>query len=350
MVDIAAPAPAALPHAHAQTADRAIATWLFVCCAMIFAMVVIGGITRLTESGLSIVEWRPVSGVLPPLSEAAWLAEFEKYRQIDQYRLMNAGMSLEAFKTIYFWEWFHRFWGRLIGIVFAVPFFWFVLRGQLRGRRAVKLFALFCLGGLQGLIGWWMVSSGLKPDMLAVSQYRLAAHLSLALALYLGLLWTALGIRMGPSRGTAAGLAVLALVFTTAMAGAFVAGLDAGLAYNTFPLMDGAFVPVGYGDIAPFWKNLFENHAAVQFNHRWLGIASLVAVSLLAWRLFQAVPRAAIAMALAGAAQVALGIATLLLWVPIPLAAAHQAGSVVLLTAVAVTVHAAGLKQAQRKE
>jgi cytochrome c oxidase assembly protein subunit 15 len=336
----------ALPHA----ADRAIATWLFICCAMVFAMVVIGGITRLTESGLSIVEWRPVSGILPPLSAAAWQVEFDKYRQIDQYRLMNVGMSLDAFKTIYFWEWFHRFWGRLIGIVFAVPFFWFVLRGQLRGRRAVKLFALFCLGGLQGLIGWWMVSSGLKPDMLAVSQYRLAAHLSLALALYLGLLWTALGMRFGPSRGTATGFAVLLLVFTTAMAGAFVAGLDAGLAYDTFPLMDGAFVPTGYGDIAPFWKNLFENHAAVQFNHRWLGIASLLAVCLLGWRLFKTVPRAATAMALAAAAQAALGIATLLLWVPIPLAASHQAGSVVLLTAVAMAVHAAGLKQARDKD
>jgi cytochrome c oxidase assembly protein subunit 15 len=349
MVDIAA-APAALPRTPSQSADRAIATWLFACCAMVFAMVVIGGITRLTESGLSIVEWRPVSGILPPLGDAAWQAEFDKYRQIDQYRLMNAGMSLEAFKTIYFWEWFHRFWGRLIGLVFAVPFLWFVLRGQLRGRRAAKLFALFCLGGLQGFIGWWMVASGLKPDMLAVSQYRLATHLSLALALYLGLLWTGLGLRFGPSRGTPAGFAVLALVFATAMAGAFVAGLDAGLAFDTFPLMDGALVPTGYGDIAPFWRNLFENHAAVQFNHRWLGIASLLAVSLLAWRLFAAAPRAAAAMALAGAVQVALGIATLLLWVPIPLAAAHQAGSVVLLTAVVAAVHAAGLKQAQRKE
>jgi len=315
-------------------------------------MVVIGGITRLTESGLSIVEWRPITGILPPLDEAAWAAEFAKYRQIDQYRLMNEGMSLAEFKTIFFWEWFHRLWGRLIGLVFLVPFLWFAARGAVRGALAVKLFAFFCLGGLQGAIGWWMVKSGLDRDMLAVSQYRLAVHLGLALVLYLALLWTALDLLRGPrgtSRLRSRGLAALALVFVTAMAGAFVAGLDAGMSFNSFPLMDGQFVPAGYGDIAPFWKNLFENHAAVQFNHRWLGIATLVAVCAFGWTLRGVAPAAAKAVVAAAGVQGALGIATLLLWVPIPLAAAHQAGSVVLLTAVMFAAHAAGSKQAQHE-
>jgi len=325
---------------------RAVGIWLLACCAMVFAMVAIGGITRLTESGLSIVEWRPITGVLPPLGEAAWQAEFDKYRQIDQYRLMNRGMSLDEFKTIFFWEWFHRLWGRLIGVVFAVPFVWFLARGQVRGALAAKLFLLFCLGGLQGAIGWWMVKSGLEANMLAVSQYRLAIHLGLALLLYLGLLWLALDLLRARAALRASALAALGLVYATAIAGAFVAGLDAGMRFNTFPLMDGRLVPAGYGDIEPFWKNLFENHASVQFNHRWLGVASLLAVGALAWRLRERRPRAALAMALAAGVQVALGIATLLLWVPVPLAAAHQAGSVVLLTAVAFAAHAAGSKQA----
>jgi heme a synthase len=331
---------------RAAPANRAIGIWLLACCAMIFAMVVIGGITRLTESGLSIVEWRPITGILPPLDEAAWQVEFDKYRQIDQYRLMNQGMGLDAFKTIFFWEWFHRLWGRLIGVVFAVPFVWFLVRGQVQGALAAKLFALFCLGGLQGAIGWWMVKSGLEANMLAVSQYRLAIHLGLALLLYLGLLWIALDLLRARAAPRASALAVLALAYTTALAGAFVAGLDAGLHFNTFPLMDGRFVPAGYSDIQPFWKNLFENHASVQFNHRWLGIACLLAVGAFAWSLRAQAPKTALAMVLAVGAQVSLGIATLLLWVPVPLAAAHQAGSVVLLTAVAFAAHAAGSKQA----
>ncbi len=317
---------------------------------MIFAMVVIGGITRLTESGLSIVEWRPVTGTLPPLSESDWQAEFDKYRQIDQYRLMNQGMSLAEFKRIFFWEWFHRFWGRLIGVVFFVPFVWFFWRGQVRGSLAGKLFALFCLGGLQGAIGWWMVASGLERDMLAVSQYRLAVHLTLALALHVGLLWIALDLLRGPKRSTPArrfGLGVLGFVFLTILAGAFVAGLDAGLVSDTFPLMDGRLLPAGYGDIAPFWRNLFENHAAVQFNHRWLGIAAALLACIFAWR-FGPDARdrfgrlALLAVPAAALAQAALGIVTLLLWVPIPLAAAHQAGAVILLSAATLAAHALG--------
>lgn len=331
-------------------APRTVGLWLLVCCAMVFAMVVIGGVTRLTESGLSIVEWRPVTGTLPPLDEAEWQAEFDKYRQIDQYRLMNQGMSLAEFKTIFFWEWFHRFWGRLIGLVFFVPFVWFWAKGAVRGALAGKLFALFCLGGLQGAIGWWMVASGLQRDMLAVSQYRLAAHLAMALVLHVGLLWLALDILRGRRADAPArrfGLATLGFVFATVIAGAFVAGLDAGLASDTFPLMDGRLVPAGYADMSPFWRNLFENHAAVQFNHRWLGIGAVLLAVAFAWHCrtaaTDAFARAALlAVPVAACAQAALGIATLLLWVPIPLAAAHQAGAVILLSAAAAAAHALG--------
>jgi cytochrome c oxidase assembly protein subunit 15 len=329
---------------------RPVGLWLLVCCAMIFAMVVIGGITRLTESGLSIVEWRPVAGALPPLSESDWQAEFDKYRQIDQYQLKNAGMSLAEFKHIFFWEWFHRFWGRLIGLVFFFPFVWFWMRGHVRGVKAAKLFALFCLGGLQGAIGWWMVASGLERDMLAVSQYRLAIHLALALALHAGLLWMALDMLRGtraPAPARTRGLVLTGFVFVTILAGAFVAGLDAGLVSDTFPLMDGRFVPAGYADIEPFWRNLFENHASVQFNHRWLGIAAATLACLFAWKNLAAARTRADRIAVlvvpaAALAQACLGIATLMLWVPVPLAAAHQAGAVILLSAAVIAAHALG--------
>ncbi len=339
----------ALAPATARSA-RPVGLWLLVCCAMIFAMVVIGGITRLTESGLSIVEWRPVAGALPPLSESDWQAEFDKYRQIDQYQLKNAGMSLAEFKRIFFWEWFHRFWGRLIGLVFFFPFVWFWARGHVRGVQAAKLAALFCLGGLQGAIGWWMVASGLERDMLAVSQYRLALHLALALALHAGLLWMAFdrlrGVR-APTPARRHGLMLAGFVFVTILAGAFVAGLDAGLVSDTFPLMDGRLIPAGYADIEPFWRNLFENHASVQFNHRWLGIAAALLACLFAWKNVatartKADRLAVLAVPAAALAQACLGIATLMLWVPVPLAAAHQAGAVILLSAAVVAAHALG--------
>ncbi len=339
-------APASAPVRSA----RPVGLWLLACCAMIFAMVVIGGITRLTESGLSIVEWRPVAGALPPLSESDWQAEFDKYQQIDQYRLRNAGMTLAEFKRIFFWEWFHRFWGRLIGVVFFFPFVWFWMRGHVRGGQAAKLLALFCLGGLQGAVGWWMVASGLERDMLAVSQYRLAIHLALALALHAGLLWMALDMLRGaraPTPARTRGLALAGFVFVTILAGAFVAGLDAGLVSDTFPLMDGSFVPPGYADIEPFWRNLFENHASVQFNHRWLGIAAATLACLFAWKNLGAARTkadriAVLAVPTAALAQAGLGIATLLLWVPVPLAAAHQAGAVILLSAAVTAAHALG--------
>ncbi len=338
----------AAAHVPIRPADRAVAIWLLACAAMIFAMVVIGGVTRLTESGLSIVEWRPVTGTLPPLNEAQWQAEFEKYRQIDQYRLLNAGMSLDEFKVIFFWEWFHRFWGRLIGLVFFVPFVWFVWTGAVRGALALKLAGIFALGGLQGFVGWWMVKSGLREDMIAVSHLRLAAHLGLALIIHASILWVALdllrGVR-GPTPERKWGLALSALVYVAILAGALVAGLDAGMTHNSFPLMDGRFFPAGYFDLDPAWRNLFDNPIAVQFNHRWLGIACAVLACVYAWRVtpHERSDRLwALSPACAALVQASLGVATLLLWVPLALAAAHQAGAVILLSCALAAAHAAG--------
>ena len=319
---------------------------------MIFLMVVIGGVTRLTLSGLSITEWQPVTGAIPPLSEAAWATEFEKYRQIPQYRLVNAGMSLAEFKTIYWWEYLHRLWGRLIGVAYLLPFLYFFARGRIPRHLAWPLAGIFALGAAQGALGWWMVQSGLA-DRVEVSQYRLVAHLVLALAIYSVTLWIALGLLAPraaqrpspPFRGERAAAiwrraaeAIIGLVALTIAAGGFVAGLNAGLTYNTFPLMDGSFVPAGYAQLEPFVRNWFENVAAVQFDHRLLAMTTAGAVLLL-WLAGRrtALPRTAhlaLHILLAAVAlQFALGVSTLLLVVPIPLAAAHQASAVLLLTA-----------------
>ncbi len=311
---------------------RAIATWLFICAALIFAMVVIGGITRLTESGLSITEWKPVTGALPPFSEAAWEAEFEKYRQIPEYRERNLGMTLAEYKTIYWWEYVHRLWGRAIGVIFLLPFLWFLLRGQIRGGLAWKLGAVFVLGAAQGALGWYMVTSGLV-DRVSVSPYRLTAHLMLALVIYAAVLWIALDlVRPNTRRADRRALGLGLIVLLTMASGGFVAGHDAGLIYNTFPLMDGQVVPAGYLDLDPWWRNLFENPASVQFNHRVLGITTAL-FSLLYWRLARDDSTgAAYAVLIVALLQASLGIGTLLLEVPIPLAALHQAGAVTLLT------------------
>jgi cytochrome c oxidase assembly protein subunit 15 len=351
---------------------RPIAIWLLVCCAMLFAMVVIGGVTRLTWSGLSITEWRPVMGAIPPLSAADWQAEFAKYQQTAQYRLMNTGMSLADFKTIFLWEYVHRLWGRLIGFVYLLPFLYFLIRRQIPRRLAWPLAGIFLLGAAQGAVGWWMVKSGLA-DRIEVSQYRLTAHLALALVIYGATLWTALGLlastptlprlqvremssvstanlpapQAGEGRGGGwrrTGEALLLLVSLTIIAGGFVAGLNAGLTYNTFPLMDGRFVPAGYGQLVPFARNWFENVAAVQFDHRLLAETTVVAVIVL-WLIRRRAelprgPRLALHALFATALlQVSLGISTLLLVVPVPLAAAHQAGAVLLLTAAIVFRH-----------
>jgi heme a synthase len=324
-----------------------IAAWLFACCAMIFLMVVVGGITRLTLSGLSITEWKPVIGIVPPLSAADWSAEFAKYQQIPEYRIIHSAMSLSDFKSIYFWEYAHRLLGRLIGLVFAVPLIWFLMRRQLPRRLAPPLAGILLLGFGQGVLGWYMVESGLA-DRVEVSQYRLVAHLALALTIYAAILWVALGVVRGPAppelrSGSRSGWrraaeAVLVLVALTISAGGFVAGTHAGLIYNTFPLMDGRLVPAGYAQLQPFYLNWFENIAAVQFDHRALAVATASAVFLL-WAaglrstLSKPARVALNALLAAAALQVSLGISTLILVVPIPLAAAHQAAAVALLTA-----------------
>jgi cytochrome c oxidase assembly protein subunit 15 len=318
---------------------------------MLVALVVIGGVTRLTESGLSITEWKPVSGVIPPLSHEAWETEFQHYQQIPEYQLHGASMTLGDFQQIYFWEYLHRLWARLLGVAFAVPLVWFVVRGQVRGRLARQLGILLVLLGAQGALGWYMVSSGLV-DRVDVSQYRLAAHLGLALFLYAWALWLAAGILTPPVPAPSSrammrwSMAFTGYVFFTILAGAFVAGLDAGHAWNTFPLMGGSFVPAGYGQMTPGWINAFENPAAVQFHHRWLGIGALLGAIAL-WAAIRreddVTPRArqlAGGTALVALCQALLGISTLLLVVPIPLAAAHQFGAVMLLTFAVLTLRA----------
>lgn len=323
---------------------RPIAWWLLVCCALVFAMVVLGGVTRLTGSGLSMVTWKPISGVLPPLSESAWEREFEHYRKTPEYAYVNKGMSLDAFKSIFWFEYAHRLLGRLIGIVFLIPFLYFLVRRQIEASLVPKLVTMFVLGGLQGLLGWYMVMSGLV-DNPHVSQYRLAAHLGLAVLVYAFMLWTALGLLRGEDRPQpparrrlAVHTLVLAIaVFITMMSGAFVAGLKAGFTYNTFPLMAGKLVPDGMWSMEPVYLNFFDNVTTVQFNHRVLAIVTFLAIFAVwfgARRLD--LPRSMRlwlnAVVLAALIQVVLGISTLVLRVPVSLAALHQAGAMVLLT------------------
>jgi cytochrome c oxidase assembly protein subunit 15 len=329
--------------------DRLIGAWLALSAAMVFIMVVIGGVTRLTESGLSIVEWQPLMGALPPLSEAHWQALFDKYRQFPEYQKINAGMTLAEFKGIFWLEYIHRLWGRLIGLVFALPALYFFMRGWLRGKLLAQVVVLFILGGAQGALGWFMVKSGLVNDP-RVSPYRLTAHLLLALVVFGWLLWLAM-LRLRPADGWTAidgGFSAAArrlralthplalLLVITIASGGFVAGLDAGLTYNTFPLMDGRFVPEGYAALSPFWHNLFENIPSVQFNHRWLAMttaALLIAFALYAQKqgLPPAAKRATAALLAMALIQPTLGIATLLAAVPVSLGALHQAGAVLLL-------------------
>ena len=313
---------------------------------MIFAMAVIGAITRLTESGLSIMEWAPISGILPPLSQAEWQRVFALYQQIPEYQELNQGMSLAAFKEIFWWEYIHRLWGRLIGLVFALPMLWFLITRRVAPELRLHLFAMLALGALQGGIGWYMVASGFV-ERTDVSQYRLVVHLLMALAIYVYVLWIAFGLLARPPRepASAGGLRValsayLAFALLTIASGGFVAGTNAGLIYDSFPLMGGDFVPYDYYDAAhgSWLVNLFENPAAIQFHHRWLAVALLfAALGLWLWsrraaRL--AATRAAFTLLLAAALiQLALGIATLLLAVPVSLGALHQAGAIVLLTA-----------------
>lgn len=329
--------------------NRRIAVWLFVCCLMVYAMVILGGVTRLTGSGLSMVEWDPIFGILPPLDETGWDEAFSLYQQSPEYQKINMGMDLEGFKQIYWFEYSHRVLGRTIGTVFLLPFLFFLVKGWIHRPLIPKLLAMFVLGGLQGLLGWYMVKSGLI-DNPHVSQYRLTAHLGLAILIYAYMFYVALGLWPGEQRSgsTPAGLRrattlLTGLVFITILSGGFVAGLKAGYAYNTFPLMDGRLIPEAVFMQTPLWRNFFENIATVQFDHRLL--ATLVLVSVIA--LWTAARRYSLPatvntglhlMFAAVLLQVGLGISTLLLHVPVALAATHQAGALLLLT-IALYVH-----------
>ncbi len=326
------PMPPALPGFDAIT------IWLIAVLVMVYVMVVLGGVTRLTQSGLSIVDWNPIMGALPPLSDAAWQDAFIAYKKFPEYQRLNYGMTLAEFQAIYLMEWFHRLWGRLIGIAFALPLAWFALRGQVRGRFAWQLTGLLVLGGLQGLMGWIMVKSGLVDDP-RVSPYRLAAHLLLAIVIFLALLWLVLGRTLRPSGAATLARparALLAFALLTVASGAFVAGLDAGMSYNTFPLMDGMLVPEGLLLLEPAWRNFFENVATVQFDHRVLAIALVAGVC---WFAVHAAGSGLQGRALAATmsvlvmalVQMTLGIATLIMVVPVPLGALHQAGAITLL-------------------
>ena len=325
---------------------RAVAWWLLGLAGLVLAMVVLGGVTRLNHAGLSIVDWRPLVGVLPPFGEEAWQALFADYKRFPEYQEINRGMALAEFKEIFWLEYAHRLLGRIVGIAFVLPFVWFLVRRAFDRPLALKTLAIGILGGLQGLLGWYMVQSGLvdRPD---VSPYRLAAHLGLAVAIYGCLIWVALGLLTGSAvehrrqvgRWRAAIWGAAGLVFLTILSGAFVAGNDAGLAYNTFPLMAGAIVPPDIFLIEPLWRNFFENVPLVQLDHRLLAMLTALAVILI-WAAalrWLGPGQARIALHAAAAAvlvQFVLGIATLLTFVPVPLGAAHQAGAMVVFTAI----------------
>jgi heme a synthase len=338
--------------------DRAaIRIWLLAVAALVLAMVVVGGATRLTESGLSITEWQPVAGALPPLSDAQWELQFEKYKAIPQYQALNPGMSLDAFKTIFWWEWTHRLLGRLIGAAFLLPFLWFLARGRVEARLRPRLWLLFGLGAFQGAVGWWMVASGLAGRV-EVSQYRLAFHLTLAGLIYVALLWTAQGLapRSGPpvpSRLRVSAKILLGLVLAQIYLGALVAGLRAGLIYNTWPLIDGHLVPAASQLLfnEPWWRNFFETPLTVQFDHRLLAYALLAAA---AWHALDvtrsrgAARRGAIALAGAITLQAALGILTLLAQAPLWLALMHQGMAMLVLTIAVLHAQSVGAKEDTR--
>ncbi|MFN0300701.1 MAG: COX15/CtaA family protein [Burkholderiales bacterium] len=340
----------ALDRANAQGA--AVARWLLACCALVAAIVVVGGATRLTRSGLSIVEWQPLIGAIPPLGEADWQVLFAKYRQTPEYKLVNQGMSLDAFKNIFWWEYAHRLLGRLIGIVFIVPLLWFWARGSIDRGLGARLLGVFVLGGLQGALGWYMVKSGLVDDP-KVSHFRLTAHLGLALLIFSAMLWLALGLLFPPRRSFAdspsglgrVALTITVLVFVMALSGGLVAGIRAGYAYNTFPLMNGHWIPPELFMIEPWWRNFFYNMATVQFDHRILAYALVILIGWLWWRVYatdrsRRARRSATFLAFALALQVGLGIATLLYQVPVVLGVLHQAGAVLVLTGALLTAHA----------
>lgn len=340
-------------HHYLPRHDRSVALWLVACAFVIFGMILLGGVTRLTGSGLSMVEWRPLMGIIPPLSDADWQAVFDKYRQFPEYQQINRGMSLDGFKAIFMYEYLHRVLGRLIGVLFFVPLLVFALRGMIRPGMLPRLLLLFLLGGCQGLLGWYMVQSGLV-DRPSVSQYRLAAHLGLAVAIYGFMLWVILDLWRHPQRpapsnvyrsGLGAGaVALVALVYLMILSGALVAGTDAGFSYSTWPKMGPTFVPEGLYAMEPAWLAAFEDVTTIQFNHRMFAyvLAAVLVGFVIAVRRRETQPRirlAALGVVAALTLQLALGISTLLLHVPVSLAAAHQGGSVLLLSSMVFLAH-----------
>jgi len=337
------------PAYQTGTRPRAIRRWLYAVAGLIVAMVVVGGITRLTESGLSITQWKPISGTIPPLTEAAWQDEFDRYKRIPEYAAFNQGMTLAGFKAIFFWEYLHRLLGRVIGLAFAGPLLWFWLRRQIPRGYGIRLTALLALGGLQGAIGWWMVASGLTQRT-DVSHLRLATHLLTALFILAGIVWTArdlAAVERWPTarsaRLTPLGIAALGLLALQLLFGALTAGLDAGYAFSSWPLMGDAWFPTSVPMAAPLWSNAIDNPVVVQFIHRWLAFVAAAGLLWLGHRAAKAGGRgAAAAVAVLLLLQIALGIATLLTGVRIEVAVAHQLNAALLLIAAVVATHRIG--------
>jgi cytochrome c oxidase assembly protein subunit 15 len=327
----------------------ALARWLWFVAALIVAMVIVGGITRLTESGLSITQWKPISGIVPPLNDAQWQAEFANYQRIPEYQQLNRGMTLDGFKAIFFWEYLHRLLGRVIGMAFALPLLWFWAKRRIPPGYGPRLVALLALGGLQGAIGWWMVASGLSVRT-DVSHVRLAVHLTTALVILAGIVWTARDLAAlarsplaRPARLRPAAAAVLLTLFIQIVFGAFTAGLDAGYAFASWPLMGDALFPAGVPMLTPVWTNAVDNPIVVQFIHRWLAFAAAGALIWLAAKV-----RGPVGGAVAGLVvlQIALGITTLLSGVEIVVAVGHQANAALLLIATTIAAHKLGSRRA----
>lgn len=330
--------------------NRAVAIWLLVLCGLVFAMVVLGGFTRLTGSGLSMVDWRPIMGILPPLTDAEWQRVFEMYKQSPEFQKVNFEFGINEFKGIFWLEYLHRLLGRIMGLAFLVPFIYFVVKGRIQRSEWLKYLVMFVLGGMQGLLGWYMVKSGLV-DVPEVSQYRLTAHLVSAFIIYAYIFWVAMSLLFPAPAGAAKHpwygrtLAVTALVSVTIVSGGFVAGLKAGKIYNTFPMMGDFWVPPGLMALEPFWRNFFDNMVTVQFDHRLLAITAFVVVVIYWLKARKAdLPKrarpAVNALLHTMVLQVALGITTLLMAVPVILGAAHQAVAMLLFTVVLYLVHA----------
>jgi cytochrome c oxidase assembly protein subunit 15 len=346
-----------IPSQHVPQ-TRAVRWWLLSIAALIAIMVLVGGATRLTEAGLSIVEWKPVTGALPPLSQEQWTQAFEAYKTIPQYRELNVGMSLAEFKTIFWWEWSHRLLGRVIGIAYLLPFLWFLGRGVLGADLRRRLWLIFGLGALQGVVGWWMVASGLS-ERVEVSHYRLATHLVLALLIFAAIVWTLRRLADRPSSAASSRLkitstALLVLTFVQLYLGALVAGLRAGKIYNTWPDIDGALIPSAARLFfeAPWWRNLFDNTLTVQFEHRMTAYALFVlailhALDAVRSRAGSAAVNGALWLAAAITLQAGLGILTLLNAVPVTLALAHQAVAIAVLTLAVVQAERLAARQPQ---